>query len=295
MRQYDSLVSLPQANNELKRRRSISFSEHEASFAESGNEGDLPDDSLELEQHHHCQSLRVISYRDQHKQDVVSAQERLNRNALAFPRRMKSLFSILAQESKVFHLAAHVMPRCLRLSRKSPKIGNSEEIWLSKSSAILKRELGRGAYGVVGLLQNPPGHGCTENIALKAQSPPDCLAWEYEILQSLRNRLKTCSGKIPFPIPFSYLGLEDGAMFTMSAASESGLTLLDLVNNYKSVDHVGGNSMPEILAIHYTARMLHHIELLHSRGKILVRDLDHAGLAGYQCNFGWLLSNDVVL
>ena len=213
----------------------------------------------------------VICYPKQHQDDVRRASDRLHGRSLVFPKNKKSLFAILTEKEKVFHLPEHVLPRCLRLGRKSLKIGQNEDIRISKSCAKLKRELGRGAYGVVALLGNPQGTSSSAEVAVKAQSPSGCLAWEFEVLENLYKRLRNTSTEgFPFPIPLAYLGLEDGALFTMSAVSTSGITLLDLVNNYKSADHVGGDRMPEILAIHYTSRMLHHIELLHSRGKILV-------------------------
>lgn len=57
---------------------------------------------------------------------------------------------------------------------------------------------------------------------------------------------------------------------SMTAASESGLNLVDVVNLYKS--RLGEN-VPELLALHYTARMLCHVETLHWHGKILHCDV----------------------
>lgn len=56
----------------------------------------------------------------------------------------------------------------------------------------------------------------------------------------------------------------------MSAASESGLNLVDIVNLYKTKL---GQNVPELLAMHYTARMLSHLEMLHWHGKILHCDV----------------------
>jgi hypothetical protein len=52
----------------------------------------------------------------------------------------------------------------------------------------------------------------------------------------------------------------------MTAGSDSGMTLIDVVNTYKKIT---GN-VPELLAIYYTSRMLKHLELLHRYGKVLV-------------------------
>ena len=104
---------------------------------------------------------------------------------------------------------------------------------------------------------------------MKSQTMSDSLAWEYEILLKLQERVGTKKNhQYPFPAPHSFLSLQDGSVMTMSPASMTGLTLLDLVNNYKtSVNH---SVVPEILAIYYASRMLHAIEILHHRGNILV-------------------------
>ena len=52
----------------------------------------------------------------------------------------------------------------------------------------------------------------------------------------------------------------------MTAGSNSGMTLIDVVNTYKKIT---GN-VPELLAMYYTSRMLKHLELLHRYGKVLV-------------------------
>ena len=58
----------------------------------------------------------------------------------------------------------------------------------------------------------------------------------------------------------------------MTAASDSGMTLIDVVNTYKKIM---GN-VPELVAIYYTSRMLRHLESLHQDGKVLVSPLDSA-------------------
>ena len=52
----------------------------------------------------------------------------------------------------------------------------------------------------------------------------------------------------------------------MTAGSDSGMNLIDVVNTYKKMT---GN-VPEIIAIYFTSRMLKHIEALHQDGKVLV-------------------------
>ena len=55
-------------------------------------------------------------------------------------------------------------------------------------------------------------------------------------------------------------------IFSMTAASNSGMTLIDAVNTYKKA--VG--NVPELIAIYYTSRMLKHLESLHQDGQVLV-------------------------
>ena len=52
----------------------------------------------------------------------------------------------------------------------------------------------------------------------------------------------------------------------MTAASTSGMNLIDVVNTYRKV--VG--NVPELVAIYYTSRMLKHLESLHQDGQVLV-------------------------
>ena len=52
----------------------------------------------------------------------------------------------------------------------------------------------------------------------------------------------------------------------MTACSDTGMNLLQVMNLHK-------RSVPEIICIHYTYRMLLHLEELHLRGKILHIDV----------------------
>ena len=60
----------------------------------------------------------------------------------------------------------------------------------------------------------------------------------------------------------------------MSAGSSSGINLLDMVNVYK----LKKEPIPELIAIHYTSRMLLHTEILHAVGKILHNDVKVSAL-----------------
>ena len=54
----------------------------------------------------------------------------------------------------------------------------------------------------------------------------------------------------------------------MTCGSQSGLNLVDLVNVYKVKE--GASGVPELVALHYTIRMLKHIEAFHWKGIILL-------------------------
>jgi hypothetical protein len=59
---------------------------------------------------------------------------------------------------------------------------------IGKHSGVVRNELGRGAFGVV-VLMDVEDVSRGETIAVKAQSPTDCLAWEYELLKLLEDRV----------------------------------------------------------------------------------------------------------
>jgi checkpoint serine/threonine-protein kinase len=133
------------------------------------------------------------------------------------------------------------------------------------------RELGRGAYGVVVLMDLRDGSGDgTDTIAVKAQAPTDCLAWECEVLRRLQVRTNEKVGTYAFPTPFSFISLADGAILSMTAGSGTGFNLVDLTNIYKLKL---GEHVPELVALHYVSRMLRHLEQLHWHGKILHCDV----------------------
>ena len=165
---------------------------------------------------------------------------------------------------------------------------NGREIEIGNTTADVKYELGRGAYGVVFLCEMKGSQAFTS--ALKVQSPTDCLAWEFTVLKKIQDRLKLsghteCAGGRrprmkgrdgddnvlpPFPLPLSFVAFSNGGLLSMTAGSTSGLTLVDVVNAHRVS---GGGPVPELIAIHYTARMLQHIENLHWYGKILHCDV----------------------
>lgn len=139
-------------------------------------------------------------------------------------------------------------------------IGNQE--------ILVKNKLGSGAYGIVvscSTISAP-----TENIAMKIQKESRSLAWEHEILEKIdRRRRETMSTdetvESPnFPQPLTLTLYSNGATMSMTAASSTGLNMLDIV-------YAHDGSVPELLAIYYTSRMLKCLESLHLNANILVR------------------------
>merc|ERR1712113_1194938 len=70
----------------------------------------------------------------------------------------------------------------------------------------------------------------------------------------------------PYPSPLSFVAFKDGGVLGMTAGSSSGLNLVDIVNIHRG-------SVPELIAIYYTSRMLLYLEFLHASGKILHCDV----------------------
>ena len=181
------------------------------------------------------------------------------------------------------------------------------EIDLDDVTAVVQQKLGEGAHGVV-LLCHSKNEGESfagqEILALKVQTPTGCLAHEHNILRVLEERMPqnaACGGSsgtsgssqrsrkrrsssgssaiatnapLPFPKAFSYVQFDNGALLGMSAGSSSGINLLDMVNVYK----LKKEPIPELIAIHYTSRMILHMETLHSVGKILHNDVKVSAL-----------------
>ena len=174
-----------------------------------------------------------------------------------------SLLSLLTMSGETYHLPHLLLPREFRSKRVSART----KVAVGKHSGFVCKELGRGAYGVV-VLMDVGEEKYQDTIALKAQSPTDCLAWEYEILRRVEERVAPKDRAYGFPRALSFMSLADGGLLSMTAASKTGLNLIDLANVYRVKL---GETVPEIIALHYTSRMLKHLEILHWHGKILVR------------------------
>jgi hypothetical protein len=143
------------------------------------------------------------------------------------------------------------------------------KITLGDKTGFVKEELGRGSYGKVVLIESKEEDDDDVNVAaLKAQAPLNCLALEYVILKAIQERVEPhCRAHFPYPRALSFVSLANGGLLGMTHGSQSGLNLVDLANVYKMKE---GVSVPELVVIHYTIRMLKHIEALHWHGKILV-------------------------
>lgn len=202
----------------------------------------------------------IQDYNSCHAQDIELSLKRVIASAARCIPRSTSLAAVLRDYRTSCHLDSHTLPRPLK------RLHNIEdvEIKLDQCSGRVKQELGRGAYGVVVLLD---GDG-QDDIAVKVQSPSGCLGHEYDILRKVEERVQynNSSGRQKFPCALSFISFADGALLAMTAASLSGFTLIDLVNLYSA----HGENIPEIIAIYYTAKMLDHIEMLHWKAKVLV-------------------------
>lgn len=256
----------------VKRRRSNTYS-GEVQLTESFGDIDIScimpcEDNTDIFSADHASCIEnAVEYGVCHRQDIKMAIQRLSSRSVPFPKNRKSLAKILSTENFVCNLPSHVLPASLRLQKSAVASGTG--IIIGRSSASVKQELGRGSYGCVFLLESEINTS-ESKAAVKAQAPVGCLAWEYEILERLRNRLhgKTFE-RSPFPAPLSFVALADGALLTMEAVSTSGLNLIDLINAHRQFR--GEPAVPEILALHYVSRMLDAMEKLHWFGRILVR------------------------
>jgi len=205
---------------------------------------------------------KAIAYTDLHQSDVKTANVDVKSRAQGhLPK--GSLTDILSMKGVICDCPTEIIPRAFKLN----EIVSRKDIQIGRCSAAVENELGRGAYGVVALLRqaNDPK---LPAVAVKVQKPAGCLPWEYVIMRRIEERLSQRRGSYyPFPRPLSFVFLADGALLGMSAASASGLNIVDLVNIHQL--RLGGY-VPEILALHYTARMLTHLETLHWHAKVLV-------------------------
>lgn len=206
----------------------------------------------------------AVEYGPAHTYDIQMALRRLQTSSTIASNSRSPLLSLLRNEGKCYHLPHIVLPREFR----SKYLKENTKVQVGKHAGTVSRELGRGAYGVVALLDLQDDADQVNTIAVKAQSPTDCLAWEYEILRRLEDRMNPKkTGALGFSRALSFMSLADGGLLSMTAGSKSGLNLVDLSNVYKLKL---GELVPEILVLHYVSRMLRHLEQIHWHGRVLV-------------------------
>ena len=183
----------------------------------------------------------------------------------------KPSLSRLLSGRKVFYFPSFVLPKQLR---RKTLISNTEVLFGRHGGLFVKKELGRGTFGRV-FLVNTLDTCNKRTVAIKVQSPTESLAWEFVVLQRLEKRIllnRKQAVDYAFPRPINFISLADGGILNMSAVSETGLNLVDLSNFYTLKL---GKPVPELIAFHYTSVALRIIEQLHWRGKILVRCTKH--------------------
>jgi hypothetical protein len=191
----------------------------------------------------------AIAYERRHKEDMESAM----RKCMAAATKSRSQFAILDNRK-------YSMPKALL--RQSFTTGTKIDLFGGETVTIAN-ELGRGVYGVVLLCNDETG----QSDALKIQAPIGSLAHEYSLLLRVEDRVQpTASAFYPFPRSRALYAFAEGGLFSMTAGSDSGMTLIDVVNTYKKIM---GN-VPELISIYYTSRMLKHLETLHQNGRVLV-------------------------
>ena len=225
--------------------------------------------------------MNAVDYYKIYRTNTKSALNRIRQSASGSLEGLSSLAELLSARHIEYDLPNYVLPRVF----KKKLLDRGSEIRIGGTSSSVVQELGRGVYGVVVLLR--VDNKSNDTIAVKAQATTETLAWEYEILQKIESRIGPRWGSkqqhlkelFPYPKGLAFAALADGGLMSMTAASESGINLVDLVNLYKLRL---GSSVPELISLFYAARMLNHLEMLHWHGKILHCDVkpDNWVLAG---------------
>jgi len=243
-----------------------------------------------------CISNGVIKYKKIHQQNKKEALEHMLQAAArkydqSHSKDTLDWGDVMCQAQPVEVKSNSTLPLCL----STKNFSKSSQVNISGFSMTVLHEIGRGSYGVVFLCevakeQGISGHQIDDKcVAIKVQRPIGSLVWEHHILKKLHERLPTnlnapkhkdeiqrnkkqVCGQYTYPFPKALLlaSYTDGGILGMTAGSQMGLNLVDIVNLHKVS---GGGSVPEILTIHYTCRMLMHIESLHWHGKILHCDV----------------------
>lgn len=204
----------------------------------------------------------ISKYMDVYNRSIQDATLRLKASQTlgSFPRR-KKLADVLSTSGSIYDLPTCALPRPF----KQGTVQRGTEFMIDFCKGVVDQVISRGLNEIMMTLQQDD-----DTIVVKSQSPIGCLAWEYQILRTVEIRIqKELPRSIvsPFPTALSFVFLADGAILTTSMDRNSGRNLMDLKRLYDAI----GEEIPEVLILHYTARMLHYIELLHWHAKVLVR------------------------
>ena len=238
-----------EATIELKQKQKVSTN---PCFGDISMIEDEKTSNFEIMNENEVASSNAIDYTSQHKEDQESAM----RKCLSAAAKSRSQYDI-------FDYRRQSMPRALL--KRSFTTGTKIELSRGETLTI-RNELGRGVYGVVLLCNDESG----QSDALKIQAPIGSLAHEYSLLMRIEDRVEPDErGFYPFPRSRALYAYSEGGLFSMTAGSDSGMNLIDVVNTYKKLT---GN-VPELVAIYYTSRMLKYLESLHQDGKVLHCDI----------------------
>jgi hypothetical protein len=206
----------------------------------------------------------IASNDDTHEYDTRSSQVVITYDDLHSSNCLQALSRVQSDRSCLICKSKNIPTALVQPMRNGPLIEMGER------SCTFRRELGRGCNGTVVLCSfSETSATNNQDAALKIQRPTSCLAWEYNILKMINNRLsvsmqrKDISHMPPFPRPLAFSLFSDGGVLSMTAGS--GINLLDVTNAHKG-------TVPELLAIYYTSRMIAHLETLHLECDILVSD-----------------------
>ncbi|KIW90232.1 uncharacterized protein Z519_08876 [Cladophialophora bantiana CBS 173.52] len=156
---------------------------------------------------------------------------------------------------------------------------------------VVKRELGEGAFAPVYLVDShdpAENEGADENKenksppschlaparqpleALKTESPPDTLVWEFHIVRLVRQRLGSASRSMQSIILAHECHLYHDEAYLVLSYSPQG-TLLDLVNMARTENVKAGKpaeGLDEVLAMWFSVELLRTLEDLHRVGII---------------------------
>lgn len=210
--------------------------------------------------------MNAVDYNKNLRSNTKGALNSVLQDSTGSIEQLTSLTEILSAKNIIYDVSKYVLPRVF----KKKLLDQGSEIRIGTTSGTVVQELGRGAFGVVVLMNR--GNRSAETMAVKAQVAAETLAWEYDLLKKLESRIpkQQTNQTFPFPKALAFASLADGGLMSMTAASESGLNLVDVRNIYQIRL---GSSVPELVALHFTSRMLHHLEILHWHGKILHCDV----------------------